>query len=197
MSRPRRRGSVSKRKTWSIWDKARGLWVSQFHVFITLKDFYEIWCKQCIGWHASFVMFSIQQLIRTTWHLSGEGSTVTWCGIWRSPSTDYYRSKTNILVKRTAFVWVITQRLAVINYNFGSLITNDARYTRENKSIIVYGNSTLLQQEDCFYQQNELKFREETTEMLLLGYGYAVRWIVDTSASSSVIPRKFCNVVLT
>jgi hypothetical protein len=63
----------------------------------------------------------------------------------------------------------------VINYNFGSLITNYARCTRENKSIIVYGKSTLLQQEDCFYKQNELKFREETTEMLLLGHGYAVR----------------------
>jgi hypothetical protein len=63
----------------------------------------------------------------------------------------------------------------VINYNFDSLITNDPRCTRENKSIIVYGKSTLLQQEDCVYQQNELKFREEITEMLLLGYGYAVR----------------------
>jgi hypothetical protein len=57
----------------------------------------------------------------------------------------------------------------VIAYNFGSLITNDARGTRENKSRIVYGKRTIQQQEDCFHQQTELKFREETTEMLFLG----------------------------
>jgi hypothetical protein len=62
----------------------------------------------------------------------------------------------------------------VISYNFGSLVTNDRRCTRENKSIIVYGKRTILQQEDCLYQQNELKFGEETTEMLIPGHGYAL-----------------------
>jgi len=100
---------------------------------------------------------------------------VTWCGILKSPSTDYDRSKPNILAKRTAFSWVVTQRLVVISYNFGSLITNDVRCTRENKSRIIYGKSAILQKEDCFHQQTELKFREETTDIFLLGHGYVVR----------------------
>jgi len=84
----------------------------------------------------------------------------------------------------------------VISYNFGSLITNDARCTRENKSRIVYGKSTILQPKDCFHHQTELEFREETTEMLILGHGFAVRCKLDNSTSRSVIPRKFCDVVL-
>jgi len=133
--------------------------LSQFQVFNILTDFYEIWCKRHgIGWHASSVMFIIQQLIRTTWHLSGEGNTVTWRGIRRSPCTDYDRSKTNISFKRTAFFWVITRRIVVIFLNFGSLITNGAKCTHENKSRTVYGKSIILQREKIFTSKLNLKW---------------------------------------
>jgi len=58
-----------------------------------------------------------------------------------------------------------------------------------------HGNSS-IQQEDPFHQQNGLKFKEETSDMLLLStdlYGAEI-WTLPKNASE--IPGKFRDVVL-
>jgi hypothetical protein len=57
-----------------------------------------------------------------------------------------------------------------LNY-LGSMITNDARCTREIKSGSAM-KSSIRQEEESFHQQNGLKFKEETSKMLHLEHSF-------------------------
>jgi hypothetical protein len=52
---------------------------------------------------------------------------------------------------------------------FGSLITKDAKFTREIKSMT---NIIIQQEEDSFHQQIRLKFKEETSTVLHLEHSF-------------------------
>ena len=54
----------------------------------------------------------------------------------------------------------------------GSLLTNDGRCTCEIKCRYCHGKSCIQQEEDSFYQQIGLKFKEETNKMLHLEHGF-------------------------
>jgi hypothetical protein len=54
----------------------------------------------------------------------------------------------------------------------GSMITNDARCTREIKSRIAVAKSVFNKKKTFFYQQIGRKFKEETSEMLHLEHRF-------------------------
>ena len=80
------------------------------------------------------------------------------------------------------------------NY-LGSMITNDARGRREIKSRIAVAKA-VQQQEVSFHQQTEIKFKEETGQVLHLDYSLEWCWNLVTSDNRPEIPDKFRNVVL-
>ena len=55
---------------------------------------------------------------------------------------------------------------------FGSILTNDGRYTFEIKSRIAMAKAAFSKKKTFFYQQTGLKFEEETSKMLHLEHGF-------------------------
>ena len=56
--------------------------------------------------------------------------------------------------------------------HLGSMITNDARCTREITSSIALAKSSLQQDEGSFHQQIGLKFKDQTGKVLLSEHSF-------------------------
>ena len=92
--------------------------------------------------------------------------------------------------------WIKNNRTMwkIFNY-FSSMITSDARCTREIKSrtAMVEQLSTV---ECYFHQQIGLKFKEETRKVLHLEHSFVWCWNLAALESRSEMPGKFWSVVL-
>jgi hypothetical protein len=63
------------------------------------------------------------------------------------------------------------ENVEYFNYS-GSMLTNDARCTCVIKSRISITQNSIQQEEDSFHQKIGLKFKEETSKVLNLKYGF-------------------------
>jgi hypothetical protein len=63
------------------------------------------------------------------------------------------------------------ENVEYFNY-LGSMITSDARCTREIKSRIAMAKSSIQQEEEYFHQQTGLKYKEETSKVLHLEHSF-------------------------
>jgi hypothetical protein len=79
--------------------------------------------------------------------------------------------------------------------HLGNSITNDARYTREDKSRIVMAQAVLNKQAVCT-SKRDLKFKEEASKLLYLKYSFVWCWNLSASKSRSDIPGKLWNFVM-
>jgi hypothetical protein len=78
----------------------------------------------------------------------------------------------------------------------GSLITNDARRTREIKSRIPMAKAA-FNKKKTFRQQTGLLFKEKTSKVLHLERSFVWCQNLDTSENrSEIYPEKFSNTVL-
>ena len=94
-------------------------------------------------------------------------------------------------------IMIDQKQLKNVEYSsyLGSVMINNIRCTCEIISRITMEKqySTIWR---LFQQQTELKFREETTQMLHWGHSYVWRWTLVTSGRRSEIPSKIWKVVL-
>jgi hypothetical protein len=81
------------------------------------------------------------------------------------------------------------ENVEYFNY-LGSMITNDARCTREIKSRIAVAK-TAFNKKKTFHQQTGLQFKEETSTVLHLEYSFLWYGNVNTSESGSEVFGKF------
>jgi hypothetical protein len=63
------------------------------------------------------------------------------------------------------------ENVEYFNY-LGSMITSDARCTREIKSRIAMAKNSIQQEEKSFHQQTGIKFKEETSKVLHLEHSF-------------------------
>ena len=81
----------------------------------------------------------------------------------------------------------------------GSMMTDDAKCTRESKSGISMAKATFDKKKNkkkkhSLHHKIGLKFKEETIEMLHLERSFVWCWYLDTSESGSEMPGKFSNM---
>ena len=79
------------------------------------------------------------------------------------------------------------KELEILEYfsSFGNKTTNDAKRKREIKSWTAMENAAIQQEQNCFYQQTGLKFKEETHRVLLLEHSFVSCCNLGTSESRS------------
>jgi hypothetical protein len=78
----------------------------------------------------------------------------------------------------------------------GSLISNDARYTREIKSWIALTKATFRRKKNIFISKFVLKFRKKLVKFNILGHSFLWCWNLDAWESISEIRGKFWIVML-
>jgi len=86
-------------------------------------------------------------------------------------------------------------RISTYVNKIGSLVTNDARCTREIKFRIAKVKAA-VNKKKTFHQQIGLKFKDATHKVLHLESNFLWCWKLDTWEKGSEIPGKFWNVVL-
>jgi hypothetical protein len=103
------------------------------------------------------------------------------------------------LARHRSRVHIITHQKQPENVKYfnylDSMITSDARFTREIRSRIAM-ESSVHQEPCCFRQQIRLKFKEDTNKVLQLEQSFVWRWNLDASERRSEIIGKFWNMVL-
>jgi hypothetical protein len=80
----------------------------------------------------------------------------------------------------------------VEEFNYlGSMITNDARCTREIKARIAMAKAAFNKKEDFLHQQIRLRAMEEISEVLHLEHSFVWCGNLDSSETGSEVPGKF------
>jgi hypothetical protein len=91
-------------------------------------------------------------------------------------------------------ITLTVENVEEFNY-LDSMITNDARCTREIKTRIAMAKAAFFKKK-TLHQQTILSAKEETSEVLHLEHSLVWCGNLDSSETRSEIPRKFLNVVL-